>query len=135
MIDEHAVAWYAKQDLTEAVNVAELVYHRLRLRDLNGAQQVWRAECAPLLIDAERGQLADSRDMPWYVSALRLSQPLHFGDYGGLPLKIAWALLDGLGIIVLVSGMYLWWSRGQIPLEARLEGVGVRETISSEAAP
>ena len=29
--------------------------------------------------------------MPWYVKALKLSQPLHFGDYGGMPLKIIWA--------------------------------------------
>jgi uncharacterized iron-regulated membrane protein len=89
----------------------------------------------PLLIDAQSGELADSRDMPWYVSALRLSQPLHFGDYGGLPLKIAWALLDVLGIIVLVSGMYLWLSRGQAPLEARLEEIGGQEALSSEATP
>jgi uncharacterized iron-regulated membrane protein len=40
-----------------------------------------------------------------------VSQPLHFGDYGGMPLKIIWALLDGLTIIVLGSGLYLWWAR------------------------
>jgi uncharacterized iron-regulated membrane protein len=41
------------------------------------------------------------------MSALLLSQPLHFGDYGGLPLKIIWALLDIATIIVLASGLYL----------------------------
>ena len=35
----------------------------------------------PALIDAETGELTDSRALPWYVSALLLSQPLHFGDY------------------------------------------------------
>ena len=38
----------------------------------------------------------------------RLSRPLHFGDYGGLPLKIIWALLDLAAILVLASGVYLW---------------------------
>ncbi len=39
---------------------------------------------------------------------MQVSRPLHFGDYGGLPLKIIWALLDLITIIVLVSGIYLW---------------------------
>lgn len=60
------------------------------------------------LVDAGTGTVTESRGMPWYMSALLLSQPLHFGDYGGLPLKIAWAVLDGLTIVVLASGLYLW---------------------------
>ncbi len=75
----------------------------------------------PLLIDAQTGQLTDTREMPWYVSALLLSQPLHFGDYGGLPLKIIWALLDVIAIIVLGSGLYLWLARRRHPIEEELE--------------
>ena len=51
---------------------------------------------------------------PWYVKTLSLSQPLHFGDYGGLPLKIVWALLDLVTIVVLGSGLYLWFARRRI---------------------
>ena len=65
----------------------------------------------PVLIDAETGKLTDSRDLPWYVSALLLSQPLHFGDYGGLPMKIVWAVLDLITIVVLGSGLYLWLAK------------------------
>lgn len=61
-----------------------------------------------ILIDARTGSLTDIRPMPWYVQALLLSQPLHFGDYGGLPLKILWSLLDIATIVVLGSGVYLW---------------------------
>lgn len=42
----------------------------------------------PVLVDAETGLVAATRAMPWYITALSLSQPLHFGDFGGLPLKI-----------------------------------------------
>jgi uncharacterized iron-regulated membrane protein len=42
----------------------------------------------PALIDAKTGKLTDIRAMPWFVNALFISEPLHFGDYGGLPLKI-----------------------------------------------
>lgn len=65
----------------------------------------------PALIDADTGELTDLRSMPWYVNTLFMSQPLHFGDYGGLPLKIIWALFDLATIAVLISGLYLWIAR------------------------
>jgi uncharacterized iron-regulated membrane protein len=65
----------------------------------------------PVLIDAETGLLTDSRQLPWYVTTLLVSQPLHFGDYGGMPLKIIWAALDIITIAVLVTGLYLWLRR------------------------
>jgi len=63
------------------------------------------------LIDASNGQLTDSRELPWYVKSLLLSQPLHFGDYGGMPLKIIWAIFDVITIIILGTGLYLWFAR------------------------
>jgi uncharacterized iron-regulated membrane protein len=65
----------------------------------------------PVLVDAQTAQVTDSRELPWYVTALLVSQPLHFGDYGGMPLKILWAALDIITIFVLGSGLYLWWAR------------------------
>jgi uncharacterized iron-regulated membrane protein len=71
----------------------------------------------PVLIDARSGAVVDSRELPWYVIALLVSQPLHFGDYGGLPLKVLWAVLDLLAIVVLASGVYLWLKRRNVPFE------------------
>ena len=62
----------------------------------------------PVLVDAQSGTVTDSRALPWYITTILASQPLHFGDYGGLPLKIIWALLDVITIVVLGSGVYLW---------------------------
>jgi len=67
----------------------------------------------PALIDARTGALAAVAPTPWYVKALSLSQPLHFGDYGGLGLKILWALLDLATIVILGSGLYLWLVKGR----------------------
>ena len=67
----------------------------------------------PALIDAKTGLLTDMRDMPWFVNTLFISEPLHFGDYGGLPLKIIWALFDIATIVVLGSGLYLWFARNK----------------------
>ncbi|MEH2514004.1 putative iron-regulated membrane protein [Nitrobacteraceae bacterium AZCC 1564] len=81
----------------------------------------------PALIDAETGQMTDSRELPWYVSTLLVSQPLHFGDYGGMPLKIIWAILDIITIAVLITGLYLW-------LRRRQSGVSIERAVVSSAS-
>lgn len=77
----------------------------------------------PVLVDAQTGKVSDSRSLPWYLTALLLSQPLHFGDYGGLPLQILWTLLDVGTIVVLGSGLYLWLKRARkaLPVAAEKE--------------
>ena len=62
----------------------------------------------PVLIDASTLAVTAIAERPWYMDAMGMSQPLHFGDYGGVPMKILWAVLDVLTIIVLGSGVYLW---------------------------
>ena len=73
---------------------------------------------SPVLVDAQTGRLTAVVRMPWYLQALELSRPLHFGDYGGLPLKIIWALLDLATIVVLGSGLYLWITPRRAALRA-----------------
>ncbi len=75
------------------------------------------------LIDAETGALTDKRPMPWYFKALSLSRPLHFGDYGGMVMKLLWAVLDLFTIIVLGSGVYLWLGRRRAPVEAHVREI------------
>ncbi|MEJ5106192.1 PepSY-associated TM helix domain-containing protein [Chryseobacterium sp. MYb328] len=65
----------------------------------------------PVLIDAKTGTVTDSRDMPWYVNALFISEPLHFGNYGGVILKVVWTVFDVFTILVLITGLYLWIAR------------------------
>ena len=80
----------------------------------------------PVMIDAGTASVLEQRELPWYVSALLLSQPLHFGDYGGLPLKILWALLDVLAILVLGSGVYLWLKARNTRFESWLAEIEAR---------
>jgi uncharacterized iron-regulated membrane protein len=89
----------------------------------------------PVLIDVATGELTARPQLPSYMTVLLLSQPLHFGDYGGLPLKILWVLLDLATIFVLISGLYLWTRRGST--EARvdeLEHNGSADTDRTTAA-
>jgi uncharacterized iron-regulated membrane protein len=62
----------------------------------------------PVLVDAKSAAVTAAPELPWYLTALLVSQPLHFGDYAGMPMQILWALLDIASIIVLGSGLYLW---------------------------
>jgi hypothetical protein len=74
------------------------------------------ADLAPVQAGAGRrqtAQITDRRELPWYLTALLISQPLHFGDYGGAGMQFLWALLDVATIIVLGSGLYLWLKRGR----------------------
>ncbi len=85
---------------------------------MQGAES-WQSKLLqPYLVDAYTSRIVAHRELPWYVNALLLSQPLHFGDYGGMPLKILWALLDILAILVLISGIYLWLKRRHTTFEA-----------------
>lgn len=52
-IDERAAAWYALQSQDDVVNAAELVYHRLRLGDVDGAADAWKTGCGWRLTYAE----------------------------------------------------------------------------------
>jgi uncharacterized iron-regulated membrane protein len=71
------------------------------------------------------------RELPWYVTTLLVSQPLHFGDYGGMPLKLIWAVLDGITIVVLGSGLYLWLRRRP----TRAEDIAARLGLADAGVP
>jgi uncharacterized iron-regulated membrane protein len=74
----------------------------------------------PALVDARSGALTDTRAMPLLNQALMMSKPLHFGDYGGLPLKLVWALLTLATIWVLWTGVLLWLRRSPGQVEKRV---------------
>jgi len=63
------------------------------------------------LVDAGSGEVVKLTEMPGYMKAIVLSQPLHFGDYGGLSLKILWTLCTWLTLFITANGAWLWWDR------------------------
>lgn len=78
---------------------------------MKGATHLTSHLLTPVLIDARTLAVTAVGERPWYMDTMLLSQPLHFGDYGGRPMQILWAVLDVLTIIVLGSGVYLWWGK------------------------
>jgi uncharacterized iron-regulated membrane protein len=95
---------------------------------LRGDKPATRQLVQVMLVDAETGRVTDHASMPWYVQTLSMSQPLHFGDYGGMPLKILWAVLTLISIVVLGSGLYLWLTK---PSKMRIKNRAPMEDITS----
>ncbi len=90
---------------------------------LKGATPLRSKMLLPGFVDAATGRLDAVVPMPWYMQAMLLAQPLHFGNYGGLAMKIVWALFDVVTIIVLGSGLYLWLRRRGGPSDQRVREV------------
>lgn len=88
-----------------------------------GATPLTSHVLTPALVDAETGVLTDIRAMPAINQALMLSKPLHFGDYGGLPLKLLWAAMTLGTIWVLATGLLLWLGRGAPGTERRVDEI------------
>lgn len=93
---------------------------------MRGDQPLTSRLLKPVLLDGATGDLTNTAELPFYLTALFVSQPLHFGDYAGMPLKIIWAVLDVFTIVVIGSGLYLWIARIRRPQRAR-SSVPVRE--------
>lgn len=57
------------------------------------------------VVNAADGTLTQILQLPWYLKLVLLSEPLHFGDYGGLPLKIIWCLFTVGSLAVACFGI------------------------------
>lgn len=85
----------------------------------------------PALIEAGTGELTAAAAMPVVNQALMMSKPLHFGDYGGLPLKLIWTLLDLATIWVLWSGLALWLRRVPGKIDRRVQEIASGAAVTS----
>lgn len=88
-----------------------------------GATPLTSHVLTPALVDAETGKLTDMAKMPALNQALMLSKPLHFGDYGGLILKLIWAAMTLATIRVLWTGLLLWMRRNASNSDTRVDEI------------
>ena len=63
------------------------------------------------LIDAYSGKLSRVVDIPWFIEAVYVSQPLHFGDFGGLALRIVYSVLGLSSGTLAITGFILYLRR------------------------
>lgn len=69
--------------------------------------------------------LAVSReaDLPMGARIFAAFAPIHYGEFGGLPIKVLWAFLGLIPSVLFVTGVITWWrpSKPKAPLAVREE--------------
>ena len=93
---------------------------------LGGSEGLQERMFRVVIVDAMTGEVAGSPEVPFYLNAIALSEPLHFGDYGGLPLKLLWTACTWLTLFITANGAWLWWAR---------RSKRVPTTVTAEATP
>lgn len=78
---------------------------------LTGGQGLEQSLFRVLMVDAASGDVAASPEMPLYFKVILLAEPLHFGNYGGLPLKLLWTACTFMAFFITANGAWLWWDR------------------------
>jgi len=78
---------------------------------LNGESGIEERMFTAAIVDGASGALYRYAEPPGYLKAIILAEPLHFGDYGGLPLKLLWTACTWLTLFITANGAWLWWDR------------------------
>lgn len=79
-----------------------------------------------VLVDAGTGLVTAKRALPFYLKAIALAGPLHFGNYGGLPLKVFWLASTWSALFITVNGAWLWRMRRRARVESAMALEAVR---------
>lgn len=80
----------------------------------NGRSFVYLDPWSGETLGVEKATLA-----PAGMRALNLLYPLHIGSYGGLPVRILYAVLGLSPLVLFVSGCLMWWNRTKAPERRR----------------
>ena len=93
---------YPGTDLTTSRHFAVL---------LAGSEGLESKMLRAVLIDAETGVAVRDVELPAYLQAIFVAEPLHFGNYGGLPLKVLWSVFNVLTLVIVINGAWLFFDR------------------------
>jgi uncharacterized iron-regulated membrane protein len=81
----------------------------LRLRragDLSagGSNRVYMDPASGKVLSAER-----AADWPLGVQLFQAIQPIHYGEFGGAPIKVLWSLFGVIPAVLFITGVIVWW--------------------------
>lgn len=76
---------------------------------LQGGKGIEARVLTMALVDAKDPARSEAHQLPLYLRALLLSEPLHFGNYGGLGLKLIWTLFGLATLVLSASGVWSFW--------------------------
>ena len=80
-------------------------------------QNVFRSDYGSIVsFDGKSGKVTSATAIPdagVWAQILDAFRPLHYGTFGGLPVKILWCLGGLTPGILAVSGALMWWQRNR----------------------
>lgn len=79
---------------------------------------VGRAQLTSVYLDQYTGALlgaSELRATSMGDVVMEWVAPLHFGNFGGMPVRIAWLALGLAPVLLVVTGVIMWWTRVVIP--------------------
>ncbi|WP_343124985.1 PepSY-associated TM helix domain-containing protein [Verrucomicrobium spinosum] len=81
-------------------------------------------------------EMTDYRHASWWGKFEVMMGPLHFGTFGGLPIKVLWCLLGLSPGVLAWTGVMMYWKRrrtirGKSAARARLKAVDEREAAGT----
>lgn len=85
---------------------------------VNGTTNITKRLSDLVVVNAETGKLAEIVELPLYMKIVLLSEPLHFGDYGGRFLKVLWALFTLGSLMVVLLGVYSFFMKRKMRKQA-----------------
>jgi uncharacterized iron-regulated membrane protein len=100
---------------------------------LNGTQSLTKRLSELAVVNAQSGKLVEIIELPLYLKVVLLSEPLHFGDYGGLFLKSLWAIFTLGSLAVALLGITSFFLKRRertraeatyVPMKSRLTFAG-----------
>lgn len=69
-------------------------------------------------------------DRPIGARFLAALAPIHYGEFGGMPIRIAWALLALTPVLLFITGLFAWWR----PSNKRSKIAAAEEVASEDLA-
>jgi uncharacterized iron-regulated membrane protein len=108
---------------------------------LNGTQSLTKRLSELAVVNAQSGKLIEIIELPLYLKVVLLSEPLHFGDYGGLFLKVLWAIFTLGSLAVALLGITAFCLKRQqrregestasfVPMKSRFRFAGPVKILS-----
>ena len=68
-------------------------------------------------------------DWPMYKKIVQAATPLHYAEWGGMPVRVLWSFIGLMPPALFVSGILLWWT----PFRAKRRAARMRELAREEA--
>jgi len=100
---------------------------------MNGTSRFAERLSELVVVNEVTGSLTKVIELPLYLKLVLLSEPLHFGDYGGLALKIIWALFTLCSLIVAGLGVVSFFKKRSKSVSSKPSSL--RSVISSQKKP